>query len=208
MRTSRLLALIAALTLAAAPARAQQDGRTGLAREGLAGQTVAVLPFTLVVRDTALAHPVLQRDRVEVLRWADSVFGDALVLLAPEIGWMLPPELRRVARRNVGVVQDPDRMGHAVMRSPQLTSVPDPTRSQLRTLVAFFDGRLVLIPAGLVLGPGDAGQVEATLDLVIADARTGRVGFRARLTGLGPTPDEALTALVRRLFPSFDASGS
>lgn len=203
MRTSVIAASLAALALLAAPAAAQDDGgrRTGLAREGMAGQVVAVLPLTWLSRDTSITDAILLRDRVEVMRWADSVLGDALIFMAPEVTWTLPPELRRMARRNPAMVQDPDRMGHAVLRSPRLNTVPDPTRSQLRMLVAIAGGRLAFVPAGLALSRNADGQVEAALDVVVADARTGRVGFRSRVTGLGPTPAEALVDVVRTLFP-------
>lgn len=209
MRLSALSAICAALALAVAPVQAQEDGgrRSGLARGGLVGQVVAVLPLTYLSRDTSLTDAILLRDRVEVLRWADSVLGEALLDLVPEVTWTLPPELRRIARRNAGVVQEPDRMGHAVLRSSRLATVPDPTRAQLRTLVAFVGGRLALVPAALTLSRTPEGHVQAVLDVVVADARTGQVGYRGRPTGVGASPAEALVAAMQALFPPQDSPG-
>ena len=36
------------------------------------------------------------------LLWADSLIGEAFTGLAPEVRWVLPAELRKVARRSPG----------------------------------------------------------------------------------------------------------
>jgi hypothetical protein len=194
--------LLPVLLLVGSTAAAQDGSRSqGLARAGLAGQQVAVLPLTFLVRDSSAGDSLLRADRAGLLLRADSALGEALVVFAPEVQWILPAELRRIARRNPGILPDPDRMGHAVMRSPRLASVPDPTRAHLRALVGFTDGRLVFMPAALALGRDAGGRIAATLDVVIADARTGQVGFRTRLSGSGTTLEDAVSAAVRLLLP-------
>lgn len=165
-----------------------------------AGQTIAVIPITLVVADPALQADTLYaayHDRRTTLLWADSLIGEALVERAPEVTWVLAPKLRKMARRATGLVGDPDQMGQAVMRAPGLRVIPDPLRSNLRSLVALTDGRIVMIPAALGFSRDTVGAVRADLSLVAADARSGKVLWRSQAVGSGATPGLALqTALV------------
>jgi hypothetical protein len=172
--------------------------------EGLAGQEVAVLPLTLVATDPAFQADTAfarYRDRRTTLTWADSVIGEAFVGRAPEVRWVLPPELRKVARRSPGIVNDPDQMGQALLRSPKMRTVPDPLRSSLRNLMAVVGGRVVMVPAALGFSPDSAGGVRAELSLVAADTRSGKVLWRSLALGSGPTPDAALTAALNAVLP-------
>ncbi len=173
--TPRIVVKIAA-TLALASPLAAQVPATPVPTATLAGQTVAVIPITLVVADPALQSDTVYakyQDRRATLLWADSVIGDAFVGRAPEVNWVLPPKLRKVARRAPGLVGDPDQMGQAVMRTPNLKVIPDPLRSSLRNLVALTDGRIVMIPAALGFVRDSAGGVRADLSLVAGDVALG-----------------------------------
>jgi hypothetical protein len=197
------------LVLLAAPLQAQ--GKTAvlppirpLATAALAGQTVAVLPLTLVVAD-----PILETDsvyarykdrRIALLR-ADSLVGEGFLARSPEVNWVLPPRLRKIARRAAGVVDDPDQMGQAILRSPNLSKVPDPLRSSIRSLVALAGGRMALVPASLGFGPEPNGQIRADLSLVLADSRSGKVLWRTVTYGRGATPDQALNAAMAAVLP-------
>jgi hypothetical protein len=152
-----------------------------LPAQALAGKRVGVLPLTLLVADPTLqSDPVYTeyKDRRGGLRRADSLIGEALVGRGPEVHWVLPPELRKIARRAAGFVPDPDDMGQALLRAPKLMIIPDPLRSSLRSLLAIADGRLALVPAALGFGPEPDGQIRADLSLVVGDARTGKVMWR------------------------------
>ena len=128
------------------------------------GQNVALMPITLVAPDPALQADTVYapyRDRRTALMWADSLIGDAFTGRAPEVRWVLPAELRKVARRSPGIVGDPDQMGQAALRSPKLRELPDPLRSSLRNLMAVVGGRVVdgpgldrLRPRGRRANPG------------------------------------------------------
>jgi hypothetical protein len=175
-----------------------------LSTQAISGKTVAVLPITLVVADpTTQADTVYTpyRDRRMALHRTDSLISEALLARAPEVVWVLPPELRKMARRSAGFVPDPDQMGQAVLRAPNLKVIPDPLRSSIRSLLAIADGRLVLVPAALGFGPVPDGQIRADLSLVLGDARTGKVLWRSLALGLGKTPDEALNAALAAVFP-------
>jgi hypothetical protein len=170
----------------------------------LTGQTVAVLPITLIAADPAVdstpEYAAYKARRPALLR-ADSMIGEALQGRGPEVHWVLPPELRKVSRRSAGFVDDPDQMGQAVLRSPGMSKVPDPLRSSLRGLVALVGGRLALVPASLGFGPEPNGQVRADLTLVLGDARSGKVVWRSVAYGRGSSPDQALNAALAAVLP-------
>jgi len=98
--------------------------------------------------------------------------------------------------------------------------VPDPLRSQLRTLAAIAGGRYALVPAALVfrrtVAPGDGRTVPgptappplphppvatAELSIVMVDVRLGRIDWRTIARGQGDDPWSALTRAVKNLTP-------
>jgi hypothetical protein len=198
------------LVSCAAPIQAQRAEPSNLppvrplATTALAGQTIAVLPLTLVVADPALESDSLYaryKDRRTALLRADSLVGEGFQGRSPEVNWVLPPQLRKIARRAAGVVDDPDQMGQAILRAPNLTSVPDPLRSSIRSLVALTGGRLVLVPASLGFSPDPKGEIRADLSLVLADSRSGKVLWRTVAYGWGASLDQALNAAMAAVLP-------
>lgn len=177
---------------------------------GIAAQQVAVLPLTLIAAEDSLRWGGLLGERRAALTKADSVLGSGLQARTPEVTWILPDALRRAARRAPGIAPDPDQMGSAILLHPSRQRpevVPDPLRSELRTLAALAGGggRYVLVPAGLVFrrtsGLPDRSSGTAELTIVLADVRTGRVGFRTVARGEGDDPWTALTRAVKNLTP-------
>jgi hypothetical protein len=163
-----------------------------------------LVPLTLIVADPLLQSDTLYalyRDRRATLTWADSVIGDAFIGRGPEVKWVLPPALRKIARRAPGIVEDPDQMGQAMLRAPKLKEVPDPLRSSLRNLMAVVGGRVVMVPAALSFSRDTLGAVRAELSLVAADVRTGRIIWRSLAHGNGPRPDVALLAALEAVLP-------
>lgn len=185
-----------------ARAQAQQQVQ-GFAAAALAGESVALLPLTLALADSAVATDSMLAafHGRRALTWADSTIADAFAGRAPEIKWIPPAQLRRVARRNPGMVPEPDQMGQAVMRSPKLKKVPDPLRTSLRQLTAFTGGRYAMVPAALIWTRDDAGGLKAHLSLALADTRTGMVAWRTETSGTGATPAAALTAALNLILP-------
>ena len=109
---------------------------------------------------------------------------------------MLPPALRKIARRAPGIVDDPDQMGQALLRSAKMKDVPDPLRASLRNLMAVVGGRVAMVPAALGFDREADGRVRAELSLVAADTRAGKVVWRSVAVGERPTPAAALTAAM------------
>ena len=170
----------------------------------ISGQTVAILPITLLVADPSLeAESVYAAytDRRAALARADSLVSEGIVKRAPEVNWVPPRDLRKMARRSAGYLVDPDQMGQAVLRGPKIIVIPDPLRSSLRSLMAVAGGRLALVPAAIGFGPEPDGQIRADLSLVLGDARTGKVVWRSLAYGRGKSPDEALNAAVAAVLP-------
>ena len=168
---------------------------------GLAGQQIAVLPLTLLLVDEQTAADAPFTERRRALTWGDSLVGRSLQDRAPEVNWVLPAELRKLARRSPGVVVDPDQMGQAILRAPSLKITPDPLRSELRSLTAVAGGRFVLVPAGLNLERTAGGLVKASLWLVMVDARTGLMPFRTLAEGEAGTPSAAVRGALASVLP-------
>ena len=177
--------------------------------QALVGQNVALMPITLIAPDPALQSDTIYapyRDRRAALLWADSLIGDAFSGRAPEVHWVLPAELRKVARRSPGIVGDPDQMGQAALRSPKLREIPDPLRSSLRNLMAVVGGRVAMVPASIGFGRQADGLIRADLSLAAADTRSGKILWRSLATGSGTNPREALDAALTAVLP-LDAGG-
>jgi hypothetical protein len=175
-----------------------------LPTERISGQTVAILPVTLLVADPALQADSVYAaytERRAALARADSLVSEGIVSRAPEVNWVPPRELRKMARRSAGYLVDPDQMGQAVLRGPKILVIPDPLRSSLRSLMAVAGGRLALVPAAIGFGPEPDGQIRADLSVGLADARTGKVVWRSLAYGHGKSPDEALNAALAAVLP-------
>ena len=123
---------------------------------GLAGQRVALTPLALVAAEDSLHWDTLIADRRTTLNKSDSIIATLLTARAPEVTWVEPAELRRIARRAAGIAADPDQMGTPFLRAENIIDVPDPLRYQLRTLMGLAGGRYALVPAGLVFRVADS----------------------------------------------------
>jgi len=187
---------------------------------GLAGQQVSVLPLTLIAAEEELHWDTSLADRRAALGRADSVIEALLRARAPEVNWLFPDELRRVARRAPGVAPNPDQMGTALLRAENLSVVPDPLRSQLRTLVALAGGgggRYALVPAALVyrrpgapekalgaVGAQHAAPLDsatAELSMAMVDVRLGRIEWRTVARGDGDDPWSSLGRAMKSVTP-------
>lgn len=204
----RLTAVLGALLLTAAgcghsqPAVTVPAPASPLPTAGLAGEPVAVYPLTLIAADDALGWDSLLTPRRAALDRADSIMGAMLKGRSPEVNWVLPPALRRAAERAPGLLTDPDQMGTALLRYPNVTQLPDPLRSQMRSLTGVVAERYAFVPASLLYFRGPDGRARVALTLVLADVRTGLVGWRTVATAEGDNPWAMLRAAFKTLTPS------
>lgn len=202
------LTLVAILATTAACAQATKQAKPetpaiALATNGLAGQSVVVMPLTMAVTDRRVPGGTGSTARLATLRQADSLLADLLLERAPEATWILPAELHRTARRAGGIMPAPDKMGQSVMRAPGLKEMPDPLRTYVRQLVALIGGgRFALIPAALYITPGPGDSLTVQLSAVLADGRIGRVVYRTLAVGRGATFVDAYLAALETVLPS------
>lgn len=201
------VALLGACGHKPSPTPAGPQATAPLPTAGISGQQVIVLPFTLIAAEDSLRWEGALGNRRVVLGRADSIALTLLQARAPEVNWLGPEELRRAARHAPGIAPDPDQMGTAILRARTLEVVPDPLRSQLRTLAALAGNggsRYAFVPAALVFkrtGTAVPPVGLAELTIVLADTRTGRIGWRTVATGEGTDPWSALTRAVKSLTP-------
>ena len=203
--------LVVLAAVACGPKKASQtptpEPTAPLPTAGIAGQKVALTPLALVAAEDSLHWDTLIADRRATLDKSDSIITTLLSARAPEVTWVGPPELRRIARRAPGIVTDPDQMGTPFLRASNIIDVPDPLRYQLRTLVGLVGGRFAMVPAGLVFrkpAVGTSGRpavATAELSVVLIDTRTGKIGWRTIARGEGDDPWTALTRAVKSLTP-------
>lgn len=170
--------------------------------QSIAGQVVGVLPSTLVVARDSLAGQAPFTDRTSANAWVDTRLGDGLMMRAPEVNWKLPAQMRSLARSAPGIAANPDYLGQAALRDPQISKVPDPMISNFRTLMAIAGGRFMFIPAAFSFQHDSTGAVEARGNFVGVDTRMGDVIFRSYIIASGATPAEALDAVIDVLLPS------
>jgi hypothetical protein len=170
----------------------------------LSGQQVALLPITMVVADTSVERDSAfapYRGRAAALSRSDSLITEALQMSGPEITWIPPNELRRIARRAPGMLSDPGTYGQAMLRSPKLEQVPDGLGANLRKLVAVAGGRMVFVPAALGFSRTAENTFRADLALVLVDTRRNTIVWRSQAFGTGADPDQALRAALATVFP-------
>ena len=168
----------------------------------LVGVDVVVYPLTMILAERALGWDLDIAPRETALRKADSLIAAALTSRIPEVTWVPADELRRVARAAPGLLSDPDRMGTAALRH-NLREIPDPLRSQMRSLTGAVGDRLSLVPASLFFFQDETGEGggRAELTLVLADVRLGGINWRSVARGVGTTPWMALIAALETLAP-------
>lgn len=200
--------VLAAAGLAACGGKGPADGQAAapeptlpLPTAGIAGQRVAVYPLTLVTAAEGLGWQPYLAARREALDRADSIIAALLAERSPEVTWVPPAELRRAAARAPGMLANPDQMGTALLRSPGVEQIPDPLRSQMRSLNGVAADRYALIPAALVFTRTPEGRGQAELMLVMGDVRTGLLPWRTVARGEGADPWEALRVAFKTLTP-------
>ncbi len=168
-----------------------------------AGQKVLVFPLTYAVAEERLGWQERLGPRDDRLDRIDGLLAEFLEERAPEVTWVLPDELRDAARRNPGLVGDPDRMGAAALRDQGIEKIPEPLASNLRTLAAVAGDRLVLVPTSLVFteAPDSTGRGRVELRVVIVDVRHSLVRLRAVGYGTSDDPWQAVRGALDELLP-------
>ncbi len=169
---------------------------------GLAAQRVVVAP-ALALREGDPAGWAARIPRLrEFLRVLDDEIAAALADRGLGQAWVFPDQLWRGHSRNPSLGVDPYRLATNPLRGARLAvgeRVPEPLASQLRTLVAVHDGRLVLLPVEVFFDIDRAGGTGRTaLRLALVDARAADIRWsgEVRADQRGTGPDRAQLADV------------
>lgn len=180
------LAVVAALLLSGAAcagprASAQQPAAPApLAARPLAifaGRPILVAPARFIRSGDSLGWAARVGDEREYLAQFDAELRTAIQQREAAPQWVFAEALARAAARNSTYAPDPSSLALARLRPPIRRAVEqfaEPLASQLRTLIALFDARYVLLPVEIRFEPAGAGTGRAVVFLVLADARLSR----------------------------------
>ncbi len=164
------------------------------------GVEVVVYPLTMILAEASLEWDDALSPRDSALEVADSLIAMALTERTPEVMWVMPEKLRRVARLAPGLLVDPDRLATAVLRH-KLSKLPDPLFSQMRSLTGAVGDRLSLVPASLFFFREPDGTGRAELTVVLVDVRLGDFWWRTVVKGTGSDPWTAFRDALETLAP-------
>jgi len=114
----------------------------------------------------------------EYLRSLDDAIGAELAARGLKTQWVFPPDLVRTARRNPTYAVDPYSLAVEPLRASNLApqdKLREPLASQIRTMIALHDARVVLVPVELRFEKDRTGQGIAVLRLALLDGRLSEV---------------------------------
>jgi len=114
----------------------------------------------------------------EYLRSLDDSIGAELAARGLKAQWVFPADLARAAKRNPTYAVDPYALAADPLRSKNVapqSRLTEPLASQIRTMIALHDARVVLLPVELRFEKDQAGQGIAVLRLALLDGRLSEV---------------------------------
>jgi hypothetical protein len=171
-----------ALTLAVAACGGSTPAATTPAPEtqvlsGIVGQNIVVAPVQALRPAADLGWTSLPSGRAALAR-LDSVFADTLRSRVGNQGWVFADGVIKSAATNPTYATDPRSLAVNSLRAPGLKvddRLAEPLASQLRTMIALHDVRLVLLPLDLTIERNAAGLGRPVVHLVLVDPRTSLV---------------------------------
>ena len=192
----RLLAALVLAIAACGGGSAEKPAPAPVPLAALAGQRVILLPAPSVdlSRDSAPAGtPAI--DRTATLAALDSAIERALADRARTVTWVTVSQVARTSRRNASMAPDPYALSYESLRRPLRMegTLLEPLASQLRSLTALNDARLVLYPVDLRL-ERTPGMGRATVRVALLDTRLSRVLWIGDVRG--ESPDASMAPLL------------
>jgi hypothetical protein len=165
----------------------------------LAGQRVVLAPVYRVREGDPMGWTAqIPRSR-ELLRALDSAIAGELAQRGLEKQWVYPPDLARSMRASPTYAVDPYALAVEPLRNPSVSQggkLGDPLATQLRTIIAMHDARLVLLPVELRFDKDKSGQGIAVVRAVLVDARIGDVRW------VGEASSDPAPAFSRAMLPN------
>jgi hypothetical protein len=169
---------------------------------GLAGENIIVAPVQSLRIPAEIGWPANPPARSTLAR-LDSAFTDTLKERVGNRGWVYAAALDRSAANNPQYATDPHGLAVNSLRSPALKiddRLLEPLASQVRTMIALQDARLVLIPVDVTVERVSAGIGRPVVRLVLVDPRRSVIRWIGRVTGDDSpafTPDIPATLATR-----------
>lgn len=140
---------------------------------GVVGENLIVAPVQALRLPADLGWPALAAR--QTLARLDSVLTDTLRARVGNLKWVFADGLLKAAANNPTYATDPRALAVNSLRAPALKvsdRLFEPLATQLRTMIAFQDARLVLIPVDLTIDRTGPGIGRSTVRLVLIDPRS------------------------------------
>ena len=151
----------------------------------IVGQPLLVAPVQSIRIAPELAWAGLPRTAA-ILAALDSVLTDTLRARVANQQWAYADALIQSARNNPNYATDPHALSIQTLKAGRLEvaqPLPEPLASQLRTMLALHEGRLVLIPVELRFERTPAGLAHPVLHLVMVDPRLSEIRWVGDVSG-------------------------
>ncbi|HET9425871.1 MAG TPA: hypothetical protein VFO55_10905 [Gemmatimonadaceae bacterium] len=161
---------------------------------GIVGQNIIIAPVQAMRAAPELGWTGLPAARPLLAR-LDSAIADSVRSRVGNLQWVFADGVAKAAANNPTYATDPRALAVNPLRSPALKvndRLPEPLASQLRTMIAFQDARLVLVPVELRFERTEAGLGRPAVRLVLVDPRLSVVRWIGEVKGADSpafTPD-------------------
>jgi hypothetical protein len=152
---------------------------------GLAGENIVIAPVQALRIPAEVGWPANPPARPTLAR-LDSVFADTLKDRVGNRGWVYPDALVRSAANNPQYATDPRGLAVNSLRAATLKiddRLLEPLASQVRTMIALQDARLVLIPVDVTVERVSTGVGRPVVRLVLVDPRRSVIRWIGRVSG-------------------------
>jgi hypothetical protein len=152
---------------------------------GLAGQNIVIAPVQSLRIPAEVGWTASPAAKATLAR-LDSVFADTLKERVGNREWVYTDALVRSAANNPQYATDPRGLAVSSLRAATLKiddRLLEPLASQLRTMIALHDARLVLVPTDLTIERTGPGLGRPVVRLVLVDPRSSVVRWIGRVTG-------------------------
>ena len=151
----------------------------------IAGQNIVVMPVQALRMPAEVGWPPLPPSK-PTLAHLDSVFADTLRERVGNRGWVYADDVIKSAANNPQYASDPRAFAVNQLRAPTLKiddRLPEPFATQVRTMIALHEARLVLVPTDLTIERTPTGLGRPVVRLVLVDPRSSVVRWIGRVTG-------------------------
>jgi hypothetical protein len=151
----------------------------------MVGQPLLIAPVQSLRIAPELAWTGLPR-AAALLASLDSALTDSIRSRVANPQWTYADALIQSAKENPTYATDPHALSIQALKASRLEvaqRLPEPLASQLRTMLALHEGRLVLIPVELRFERNPAGVAHPVLHLVLVDPRLSDIRWSGDVTG-------------------------